>query len=56
MAPKFAKRMDKFMLYLLTAGKKAVLDAGITDDINKAKCGILIGSAMGGMQVLCFFT
>lgn len=55
-APKFAKRMDKFMLYLLTAGKKAVVDAGITDDVmkelDKAKCGVLIGSAMGGMQVL----
>ncbi|CAM6096826.1 unnamed protein product [Calypogeia fissa] len=50
-APKFAKRMDKFMLYLLTAGKKAVMDAGIADDIDKARCGILIGSAMGGMQV-----
>jgi 3-oxoacyl-[acyl-carrier-protein] synthase II len=48
-AGKFARRMDKFMLYLLTAGKKAVLDAGITED--KAKCGVLIGSAMGGMQV-----
>jgi 3-oxoacyl-[acyl-carrier-protein] synthase II len=47
--------MDKFMLYLLTAGKKAVLDAGITEDemknLDKAKCGVLIGSAMGGMQV-----
>ncbi|KAK7304019.1 hypothetical protein RJT34_15007 [Clitoria ternatea] len=56
-APKLAKRMDKFMLYLLTAGKKALLDAGITqdimDDLNKEKCGVLIGSAMGGMQVCC---
>lgn len=54
-AGKFARRMDKFMLYLLTAGKKAVLDAGITEDemknLDKAKCGVLIGSAMGGMQV-----
>ncbi|BBN13315.1 3-oxoacyl-[acyl-carrier-protein] synthase II [Marchantia polymorpha subsp. ruderalis] len=54
-APKFAKRMDKFMLYLLTAGKMAVADAGITEDVmkelDKTKCGILIGSAMGGMQV-----
>lgn len=43
------------MLYLLTAGKKALVDGGITQDImdelNKQKCGILIGSAMGGMQV-----
>lgn len=55
-APKLSKRMDKFMLYMLTAGKKALADAGITDDVmeelDKAKCGVLIGSAMGGMQVL----
>ncbi|XP_045829877.1 3-oxoacyl-[acyl-carrier-protein] synthase II, chloroplastic-like isoform X2 [Trifolium pratense] len=54
-APKFSRRMDKFMLYLLIAGKKALVDAGITEDVkdelDKAKCGVLIGSAMGGMQV-----
>lgn len=54
-APKLAKRMDKFMLYLLTAGKKALLDGGMTEEaqqeLDKGKCGILIGSAMGGMQV-----
>ncbi|XP_004488123.1 3-oxoacyl-[acyl-carrier-protein] synthase II, chloroplastic-like [Cicer arietinum] len=54
-APKFSKRMDKFMLYMLTAGKKALVDGGITEEVmnelNKAKCGVLIGSGMGGMQV-----
>ncbi|KAE9604651.1 putative beta-ketoacyl-[acyl-carrier-protein] synthase II [Lupinus albus] len=54
-APKFSRRMDKFMLYLLTAGKKALANGGITqdvmDELNKQKCGVLIGSAMGGMQV-----
>ncbi|XP_057505221.1 3-oxoacyl-[acyl-carrier-protein] synthase II, chloroplastic-like [Actinidia eriantha] len=54
-APKLSKRADKFMLYLLTAGKKALVDGGITKDImcelNKAKCGIVIGSSLGGMQV-----
>ncbi|KAK7291783.1 hypothetical protein RIF29_07201 [Crotalaria pallida] len=53
--PKFSKRMDKFMLYMLTAGKKALVDGGITEDVmkelNKKKCGVLIGSAMGGMKV-----
>lgn len=47
------------MLYMLTAGKKALADAGLTEDImkdvNKTKCGVLIGSAMGGMKVAyCF--
>lgn len=54
-APKLSKRADKFMLYMLTAGKKALADAGITDEVmdalDKTKCGILIGSAMGGMKV-----
>ncbi|KAK4432777.1 3-oxoacyl-[acyl-carrier-protein] synthase II, chloroplastic [Sesamum alatum] len=54
-APKFSKRMDRFMLYMLTAGKKALADGGITEDVmeelNKARCGVLIGSAMGGMKV-----
>ncbi|KAL1216696.1 3-oxoacyl-[acyl-carrier-protein] synthase II [Cardamine amara subsp. amara] len=54
-APKLSKRMDKFMLYLLTAGKKALDDGGVTEDVmaefDKTKCGVLIGSAMGGMKV-----
>lgn len=54
-APKLSKRMDKFMLYMLTAGKKALLNGGITEDVmdglNKKRCGVLIGSAMGGMKV-----
>ncbi|KAF8393666.1 hypothetical protein HHK36_021912 [Tetracentron sinense] len=54
-APKLSKRADKFMLYMLTAGKKALADGGITKDamgeLNKARCGVLIGSAMGGMKV-----
>ena len=47
-ARKLSKRMDKYMLYLLTVGKKALADGGIThdkmDELNKEKCGILIGS------------
>lgn len=54
-APKLAKRMDKFMLYMLIAGKKALADGGITEDLmnelNKTRCGVLIGSAIGGMKV-----
>ena len=53
--PKLAKRMDKFMLYLITAGKKALENGGLTEevrnDLDKTRCGVLIGSAMGGMKV-----
>ncbi|KAH7851718.1 hypothetical protein Vadar_015707 [Vaccinium darrowii] len=54
-SPKLSKRMDKFMLYVITAGKKALANGGITDEVmkelDKARCGVLIGSGMGGMQV-----
>ncbi|PWA80954.1 fatty acid biosynthesis 1 [Artemisia annua] len=54
-APKLSRRVDKFMLYLLTAGKKALEDGGVTEDVMKeldiARCGVLIGSALGGMKV-----
>ncbi|KAK4427423.1 3-oxoacyl-[acyl-carrier-protein] synthase II, chloroplastic [Sesamum alatum] len=54
-SPKLSKRADKFMLYLLTAGKKALADGGITEDVmaelDKTRCGIIIGSALGGMKV-----
>ncbi|CAH9076943.1 unnamed protein product [Cuscuta europaea] len=54
-SPKLSKRADKFMLYMLTAGKKALADGGITEDVikelDKTKCGVLIGSALGGMKV-----
>ena len=55
-SPKLSKRADKFMLYLLTAGKKALSDGGITEEIarelDKSRCGVIIGSALGGMQVI----
>lgn len=58
-APKLSKRMDKFMLYLLTAGKKALADGGVTEEVmeefDKARCGVLIGSSMGGMKVISSF-
>nr|GMD30272.1 3-oxoacyl-[acyl-carrier-protein] synthase II, chloroplastic-like [Ipomoea batatas] len=54
-APKLSKRLDRFMLFMLTAGKKALVDGGITDDVmdelDKKRCGVLIGSALGGMRI-----
>ncbi|GJS28793.1 3-oxoacyl-[acyl-carrier-protein] synthase II, chloroplastic-like protein [Tanacetum coccineum] len=52
--PKLFKRLDKFILYMLTASKKALADGGLTEDgleeINKTRRGVLIGSSMGGMK------
>ena len=54
-SPKVLKRAGKFMLYLLRAGKKALEDGGITEEVmgelDKTRCGVLIGSAVGGMSV-----
>lgn len=49
------RRLDPYATYSLVAGKKALEDAGLTGDaleqLDKTKCGVLIGSGMGGMQV-----
>lgn len=52
---KQARRIDKFISYALVAGKKALesasLDAEALNKLTKEKCGVLIGSGMGGMSV-----
>lgn len=49
------RRMDKVHQYAVVAGKRALRDAGLWGDdldaMDKTKCGVLVGSAMGGMQV-----
>ena len=53
---KSARRLDDYLKYALVAGKKAVEDAGLDVEdaegrLDKQRAGILVGSAMGGMQV-----
>lgn len=52
---KQARRIDKFISYAMVAGKKALENAGLypnsIDKLNKIRCGIIIGSGMGGMGV-----
>ena len=49
------RRMDKVHQYAVVAGKRALRDAGLwgedLDKMDKTRCGVLVGSAMGGMQV-----
>lgn len=48
---KQARRIDKYILYTLVAGKKAVEYAQLpVDSLDKSRCGVLIGSGMGGMN------
>lgn len=55
MDKKQARRADKFIGYTIVAGKKALEKAQLTgeafDRLEKERCGILIGSGMGGMSV-----
>ncbi|KAJ9514116.1 hypothetical protein QJQ45_002208 [Haematococcus lacustris] len=54
-AKKMEKRIDKCIKYTMVAGKKALEHAGLAPDgpsikdLNLARCGILMGSAFGGM-------
>lgn len=52
---KQARRVDKFISYTMVAGKKALeyggIDANVLANLNKQRCGIVIGSGMGGMSV-----
>jgi 3-oxoacyl-[acyl-carrier-protein] synthase II len=55
MDKKQARRVDKCIAYCMVAGKKALANAGLQNDafdhLQKTRCGILIGSGMGGMTV-----
>lgn len=50
---KQVRRVDKAIAYSMVAGKKALESAGVQgeafDRLKKERCGILIGSGMGGM-------
>lgn len=52
---KQARRIDEFIAYGLVAGKKALEQAELRnealDSLQKDRCGVLIGSGMGGMGV-----
>ena len=53
MEKKQARRVDPFTQYAMVAGKRALEHAGLKgeafDKLDKSKCGIIIGSGMGGM-------
>lgn len=52
---KQARRVDPFIAYALVAGKKALEHAQLSldnmDILDKRRCGVLIGSGIGGMNV-----
>jgi len=52
---KQARRVDPFIRYAMVAGKKALEFGHLTGDafsaLNKERCGIIVGSGMGGMNI-----
>jgi 3-oxoacyl-[acyl-carrier-protein] synthase II len=52
MDKKQARRVDPFISYTVVAGKKALESAKLDlEKLNKDRCGVIIGSGMGGMSV-----
>lgn len=54
MDKKQARRVDPFIRYAMVAGKKAVesseLSVEALETLDKSRCGVLVGSGMGGMN------
>lgn len=55
MEKKQARRVDPFIRYTMVAGKKALESSQLTPEVleklDKKRCGIVIGSGMGGMSI-----
>lgn len=55
MDKKQARRVDPFIRYTMVAGKKALESASLNSEslakLNKTRCGVVVGSGMGGMTV-----
>jgi 3-oxoacyl-[acyl-carrier-protein] synthase II len=55
MDKKQARRVDPFIRYTVVSGKKALEHAGLDADelakLDRNRCGVIIGSGMGGMSV-----
>jgi len=49
---KEAKRMDRFAQFAVAGSRMALQDAGIDDNVDWERVGVLIGSGIGGIQTL----
>ncbi len=49
---KEAKRMDRFTQFAVAGSKMALEDAGVGDNVDWDRVGVLIGSGIGGIQTL----
>lgn len=55
MDKKQTRRVDPFIRYTVVSGKKALENANLTPEelskLDKKRCGVIIGSGMGGMSI-----
>lgn len=49
---KDAKRMDRFTQFAVAGSKMALEDAGVNDNVDWERVGVLIGSGIGGIHTL----
>jgi 3-oxoacyl-[acyl-carrier-protein] synthase II len=52
MTPKEARRSDRFTHLAVAAAEQAVAEAGLPDGIEPERFGVLMGSAVGGLETL----
>jgi len=53
LARRDAKRIDRFALFALSAAISAVNDSGLEmDNIDRNRCGVIVGSGIGGLEEL----
>ena len=52
MTPKEARRSDRFTQLAVAAAEQAVAEAGLPDGLEPERFGVLMGSAIGGLETL----
>ena len=52
MTPKEARRSDRFTQLAVAAAEQAVAEAGLPDGVEPERFGVLMGSAIGGLETL----
>lgn len=50
--PRLCKRVDRFAQLALAAGKDAAADAGIIDNVEPPRAGVILGTGIGGIGEL----
>lgn len=52
MTPKEARKIDVFLQYAMVAAEEAISDAAFTDDVDRDRIGVAVGSGIGGLNMI----